>query len=172
MIHVAGINERIQHDHSIGFRPNEGAIHVAPIGQSEIPLAYDLPPIVDPVGDTAVASAWKITEADQSLTVQWRKGPERDLARYRVLWGETSGVYSGVDIVDGADNTYFEIPGLVNGTTYYIVVRAIDEFPIFAVAATLWYFRKSYTELKVSFGPAVLVADNPDAGGDLTAKNV
>jgi uncharacterized repeat protein (TIGR01451 family) len=86
---------------------------------------YNLSIAVDTQAPSAPRSL-RAAAGDQTLTVQWRKPPERDVTRYRIRWGENSGVYSGVDEVDGADNTYHQIAGLVNGTTYYIVVNAID----------------------------------------------
>jgi hypothetical protein len=64
---------------------------------------------------------------DQTLIVQWRRSPEPDVTRYRIRWGVTSGgPYSGVDEIYGADNTYYRITGLANGTATYIVVTALD----------------------------------------------
>ena len=86
---------------------------------------YDLSVVADytpPAAPRSVRSA----AADQRIIVQWRRGTEPDLARYRVRWGPSEGTYSSYDEVDGADNTYYEITGLTNGVPVHIVVHAID----------------------------------------------
>lgn len=87
---------------------------------------YDLSVAVDTQPPSAPSSL-RASPANQSLIVQWRKSPERDVARYRIRWGTISGgPYGGVDEVEGADTTYHEITGLTNGTAYYIVIQALD----------------------------------------------
>ena len=86
---------------------------------------YDLSVTVDSEAPSAPRSV-RANSGDQKLIVQWRKSPERDVARYRIRWGTTSGVYSGFDEVDGANSTYYEITGLTNGVIHYIVIHALD----------------------------------------------
>ena len=87
---------------------------------------YDLSVTVDTEPPSAPRSVYA-SPADQKLIVQWQQSPERDVVGYRIRWGMSSGdPYNGVDEVDGADNTYYEIIGLNNYETYYVVVTALD----------------------------------------------
>lgn len=87
---------------------------------------YDLAVAEDRQPPSAPRSL-RAAAADRALVVQWRRSPEEDVTRYRIRWGTRSGgPYSGVDEVDGVDNTYYEITGLANNTTYYLVITAVD----------------------------------------------
>jgi hypothetical protein len=48
------------------------------------------------------------------------------VASYGVRWGTTSGGPYSFQPVDGAENTFYEITGLINNQPYYIVVTAVD----------------------------------------------
>ena len=87
---------------------------------------YDLSVSADDEPPAAPRSL-RAEAADQALIVQWNRSPEPDVTRYRIRWGPYSGgPYSGVDEADGADNTYYQITGLTNGTPYYVVLTALD----------------------------------------------
>ena len=60
------------------------------------------------------------------IAVQWRQGPEPDIAYYRVRWHNDSYTQSGYDDAFGAANTFFAIDGLNNGTLYWVTVQAWD----------------------------------------------
>jgi hypothetical protein len=114
---------------------------------------YDLSVEVDSEPPSAPRSV-RSSPDDETLIVQWRESPERDVAGYRVRWGTNEGgPYSGVDEVDGADNTYYAITGLTNGTAYYIVVHARD------------------LSGNVS-DPSVEIGDIPAPSGDTTSPSV
>jgi hypothetical protein len=114
---------------------------------------YDLSIAVDSEPPSAPRSV-RSSPDDETLIVQWRKSPERDVAGYRVRWGTNEGgPYSGVDEVDGADNTYYAITGLTNGTAYYIVVHA-------------WDLSGNVSD------PSVEIGDIPAPSGDTTLPSV
>ena len=86
---------------------------------------YDLSVTVDSEAPSAPRSL-RASAADQALIVQWRRSPERDVAGYKVRWRRDDYSQSGVEPVDGADNTYCEITDLTNGQLYYVTVTALD----------------------------------------------
>jgi hypothetical protein len=87
---------------------------------------YELSVSVDAVPPAAPRSV-RSEAANEALIVQWRRSPEPDVAGYRIRWGPFSGgPYTAYDEVDGADNTYYEITGLTNGTACYLVLTALD----------------------------------------------
>jgi hypothetical protein len=86
---------------------------------------YDLSVLVDAVPPSAPRSV-RVDPADIALSVQWSKSPEPDVASYGVRWGTTSGGPYSFQPVDGADNTFYQIPNLTNGIAYYIVITAFD----------------------------------------------
>jgi len=61
-----------------------------------------------------------------SLQVSWAAGIEPDIAGYRVYWGLESEMYTDSQAVSGAYATMDTISGLMEDSTYYITVRAID----------------------------------------------
>jgi hypothetical protein len=86
---------------------------------------YDLSVTADAVPPTAPRNI-RVDPLDRALTVQWSRSVEPDVAGYAVRWGTHSGgPYSYME-VDGADNTYYQIPSLINGQAYYIVLTARD----------------------------------------------
>ena len=114
---------------------------------------YDLSVEVDSEAPSAPRSV-RASPDDETLIVQWRESPERDVAGYRVRWGTNSGgPYSGVDEVDGAENTYYAITGLTNATAYYIVVHA-------------WDLSGNVSD------PSVEIGDIPAPSGDSTSPSV
>lgn len=82
--------------------------------------------ITKDVSPPAPPASVRASALDRALAVQWRRSPGRDLAGYYVWFGTSPGIYSGFEPVEGADVTYFELPGLQNGTRYYIAVSAYD----------------------------------------------
>lgn len=69
----------------------------------------------------------RVAAGDQKLFVQWRKPPEPDVAGYLLQAGPDClhPNYSDDSIV-GADNTYYEIPALINDTWYCVHIHAKD----------------------------------------------
>ena len=72
---------------------------------------------------TATYSNYRVPPpAVASLTVAWDPSVDDGVVGYSVEWGETSGDYS--DASDVGKVSQFRIEGLVEGETYYVVVRA------------------------------------------------
>lgn len=64
------------------------------------------------------------TGTGYSLKVVWPANTESDLAGYKVYWGTAAGTYPNSQNV--GNTTSYIIPGLTEGTRYYIVVTAYD----------------------------------------------
>lgn len=64
------------------------------------------------------------TGTGYSLKVAWTANTEADLAGYKVYWGTTSGTYT--NSLNVGNVTSYTIPGLTEGTRYYITVTAYD----------------------------------------------
>lgn len=62
-----------------------------------------------------------------SLTVLWSANTESDVAGYTVYWGRDSEVYTDSHFVAGVSTTTDTITGLMTDSTYYIIVRALDD---------------------------------------------
>ncbi len=60
------------------------------------------------------------------LQLTWTSSPESDVIGYRVYWGLGSTVYTDSHFVAGVSSSIDTISGLMNDSTYYIAVRAID----------------------------------------------
>jgi hypothetical protein len=87
---------------------------------------YDLSVAVDVQPPSPPTTLWA-TPADRSLIVQWQRSQGSDVAGYRVRWGSNSGgPYGGSALVDGADNTYYQITGLTNGQPTYVLIHTFD----------------------------------------------
>ncbi len=59
-----------------------------------------------------------------AVTLAWNANPETDIARYKLSYGTTSGVYPNV--IDVGLNTQASVTGLVDGTGYFFTVSAIN----------------------------------------------
>lgn len=81
------------------------------------PAPTDTTPPAPPSGLTAVAG-------DGSVALGWTANDEADLARYRILQGETAAD-TEVGTVDAGTESYLA-SGLTNGTTYRFAVIAED----------------------------------------------
>ena len=86
---------------------------------------YDVSVTVDSTPPSAPSSP-RSAPLNEGLAIQWKRPPELDVVGYHVWFGTSSGVYSGVDEVDGGDTTYHELTGLTNGTLYYVAISAVD----------------------------------------------
>ena len=75
-----------------------------------------------PVEDVAVLDIG----TGNSLVVEWTASPESDVTGYRVYWGLQSEIYADSNFVAGIATTVDTITGLMNDSTYYITVRALD----------------------------------------------
>ena len=67
------------------------------------------------------------TTGNSQVTLKWNKNAEADFLKYRIYRGTTSG---GETLVDSSTASITDttkiLTGLVNGTTYYVKVTAID----------------------------------------------
>lgn len=81
-------------------------------------LAFDTTPPAAPNGLYAIG-------ANGSASLDWDNNTDSDLAGYNVYRGTTSGVYAKVNSSLVLTSAYSDT-GLVNGTEYYYVVRAVD----------------------------------------------
>jgi hypothetical protein len=75
-----------------------------------------------PVEDLAVTDIGNGNE----LQLNWTSNPESDIIGYRVYWGLQSETYTDSHFVAGISSNTDTIAGLMDDSTYYITVRAID----------------------------------------------
>lgn len=68
-----------------------------------------------------------------SVTLEWNPNPETDILSYQLNYGTAPG--SHPSIVDAGTNTTASVTGLVEGTTYYFVVSAINQAGLQSVAS-------------------------------------
>jgi hypothetical protein len=61
-----------------------------------------------------------------SLQVSWSPNIEPDIVGYRIYWGLESEVYTDSQYIVGISMTTDTLTGLMNDSTYYIAVRAMD----------------------------------------------
>jgi hypothetical protein len=61
-----------------------------------------------------------------SLQVTWAASEYGDVTGYRVLWGTASAAYTDSHYIGGIASTVDTLNGLLNDSTYYITVRAVD----------------------------------------------
>jgi hypothetical protein len=61
-----------------------------------------------------------------SLAVHWTANTESDVVGYTVYWGRDSEVYTDSHFVSGVSTNGDTISGLMTDSTYYIIVRALD----------------------------------------------
>lgn len=72
----------------------------------------------------AVPTGVTSTFGDESITLSWDETTESDLEGYNIHYGTTIGVYT-TTVPVGAVSSH-TLTGLTNGTTYYIVITAVD----------------------------------------------
>lgn len=60
------------------------------------------------------------------VKLAWDASPSQGVQGYRVYWGERSKQYTGMTLVDGAQNTATEIANLTPGKTYYFSATAYN----------------------------------------------
>lgn len=86
---------------------------------STAPLVYDTPP-APPTGLNATAG-------DQQVTLSWGKNSEIDFLRYFIYGGTSENPTMKIDSTSGGIlDTVKTITNLVNGTTYYFRITAVD----------------------------------------------
>ena len=85
----------------------------------QVSVSVDTTPPAEPRGV-------RLAALNAGIAVQWRQGPEPDIAYYRVRWHNDSYTESGYDDAFGATNTFLTIDGLNNGTLYWVTVQAWD----------------------------------------------
>ncbi|UCE25758.1 MAG: M28 family peptidase, partial [Candidatus Zixiibacteriota bacterium] len=61
-----------------------------------------------------------------SLQVTWSASQYGDVTGYRVLWGTASAAYTDSHYIGGIASTVDTLNGLLNDSTYYTTVRAVD----------------------------------------------
>lgn len=80
---------------------------------------YSGPPGV-PLGFAATDSA------ETSIGVVWNQNVDPDIVKYRIYVGTTSGPTTATDSTTAANDTSATVSGLVESTTYYLRVTAVD----------------------------------------------
>jgi len=83
-------------------------------------ISIDATDIVSPDAPTSLTA----TGAPQRINLAWSANTEADLASYNVKRSETAG--SGYTVITNVASTSFADTNVVNGTTYYYVVSAVD----------------------------------------------
>src|SRR5262245_35996377 len=68
-----------------------------------------------------------------SLTLAWDASAGPDLAGYQLSWGSSSGTYT--QTLDVGNRTSWTVTGLLEGTTYFFVVRAYNSARVFSAAS-------------------------------------
>jgi hypothetical protein len=97
------------------------------------------------------------------VTLTWTANSEFDFLRYRIYGGTSANPTAKIDSVDGIANTTEIISSLINGTTYFFRITAVDsalQESAFSneVSATPFTF---FTDISISAG----VADPGDGRG-------
>ncbi len=81
-------------------------------------LTTDTPPAA-PQGLTAIVG-------DRQIILKWRQNTEADFLRYRIYRGTSPNPITKVDSTNGIADTTKTFAGLINGTTYYYRMTAVD----------------------------------------------
>ena len=74
-----------------------------------------------------IGSCWLVTTpvfASFAVTLAWDANPETDLVGYKLSYGPASGAYKNV--ISTGLVTEISVPNLVEGTTYYFAVAAVN----------------------------------------------
>jgi len=74
-----------------------------------------------------IGSCWLVATpafASFAVTLAWDANPETDLVGYKLSYGTTSGVYTNA--ISTGLVTEISVPNLVEGTTYYFAVAAVN----------------------------------------------
>jgi hypothetical protein len=74
-----------------------------------------------------IGSCWLVTTpviASFAVTLAWDANPETDLVGYKLSYGTASGAYTNV--ISTGLVTEISVPNLVEGTTYYFAVAAVN----------------------------------------------
>ena len=74
-----------------------------------------------------IGSCWLVTApvfASFAVTLAWDANPETDLVGYKLSYGTASGTYTNV--ISTGLVTEISVPNLVEGTTYYFAVAAVN----------------------------------------------
>jgi hypothetical protein len=72
-------------------------------------------------------------------TLVWQPAPEPEITGYKVYFGEASGFHTNFIAVGSVPEA--TLPGLEDGTTYYIVVTAINSFGLESLPSDEFSFR-------------------------------
>ncbi|MBL7994242.1 choice-of-anchor B family protein [bacterium] len=67
-----------------------------------------------------------ISSDSARVTLQWNQNQDGDFMRYRIYGGTSPGPTVSIDSVENRVDTIKTIAGLVNGTTYYFRITAVD----------------------------------------------
>jgi YVTN family beta-propeller protein len=91
-------------------------------GQTSIiedPIVLKTPPL-PPTGSSAAQNAGSV------IRVSWTASASPDVAGYNVYYGTSSDAINQKANTDLVTGTYFDVPGLERGVTYYFGVKAVD----------------------------------------------
>ena len=77
-------------------------------------------------GPPAAPRGFRAAPGNEWVRLAWDDNVEVDLASYTVYRGTESGVYDATPLVEGLTVSEFRDEGVVNDTTYYYVVTAVD----------------------------------------------
>ena len=94
------------------------------------------------------------------VQVSWTSSPENDVIGYRICWGLQSEVYIDSLYLSGASSHIDTITGLMNDSTYYITVRALDSDGNPSYAS----YEVTCTPRLVPFAPAGIIATPVSSG--------
>ncbi|UCG30662.1 MAG: M20/M25/M40 family metallo-hydrolase [candidate division WOR-3 bacterium] len=98
------------------------------------------------------------TGSDVQLT--WTSSPESDVIGYRIYWGLQSEVYIDSLFLSGGSSDIDTINGLLNDSTYYITIRALDSDGNPSYAS----YEVTCTPRLVPFAPSGIIATPISSG--------
>lgn len=75
---------------------------------------------------SAVANLQFTSVSGPSVTLNWTATDPDDTVGFTLYYGTNSGAYVSEVYLDNAANTAATVDGLINGTTYYFTVKAMD----------------------------------------------
>jgi hypothetical protein len=87
---------------------------------------YDLSVTVDTLPPSPPRNPRCAAINPTTLGLQWQRSPERDVVKYKIHFHDADYTQGGVEDVEGASTTYYELGDLTPNKLYYMSVSALD----------------------------------------------